>query len=360
MDSSALTRSVWNVEPSAFPESGSIESQIEFLLRYAILAPSSYNTQPWEFSIDGDTVEIGVAEDRWLSVADRDKRELHISLGCALENLCIAGERFGFDYQAQYRVSRSLDSSILVTLDPDSDVRTSRPDGLFERLTDRCTTRKLFADRPLETGVVDRLQDCLVSPDVNLHLIENPEIPGSFEGFSKGIDKKIHLHDVGPTIESLRDLQASTDERLLADRDYREELAQWVGNGALGGWWPKRAVEQYVMTRYDFSEREGQANAERIDSTPVIAVLATDSDDATRRVRAGQVFERMALVAADDGVAVHPLSQTLERPDTRHRVGNLLELDEYTPQHLFRLGYVEGDSSHTPRLPVDAVLADGG
>ncbi|KAF5410530.1 MAG: hypothetical protein C5S47_06520 [Candidatus Methanogasteraceae archaeon] len=36
---------------------------------------------------------------RWLKVADSDQRELHVSIGCAPENLLIATGHFGYGYQ---------------------------------------------------------------------------------------------------------------------------------------------------------------------------------------------------------------------------------------------------------------------
>lgn len=37
---------------SDFPEKGSLEFQIKFVLNYAILAPSTHNSQPWLFKIE--------------------------------------------------------------------------------------------------------------------------------------------------------------------------------------------------------------------------------------------------------------------------------------------------------------------
>ena len=45
----------WNVTESQFPREGSKIEQMKFLLNYAILAPSSHNTQPWLFKIIDDT-----------------------------------------------------------------------------------------------------------------------------------------------------------------------------------------------------------------------------------------------------------------------------------------------------------------
>ena len=48
----------WNVKESDFAANASSEEKLTFLLRYAILAPSSYNTQPWNFNISGNQIDI--------------------------------------------------------------------------------------------------------------------------------------------------------------------------------------------------------------------------------------------------------------------------------------------------------------
>lgn len=46
----------WNVSESQFPKDGPKTEQLKFLLNYAILAPSSHNTQPWLFKIVDDNI----------------------------------------------------------------------------------------------------------------------------------------------------------------------------------------------------------------------------------------------------------------------------------------------------------------
>ena len=85
-----------------FPRDGDSVEKLKFLLRYAILAPSSHNTQPWKFSVAEDEIRVLVVRTRWLKVADPDQRELYISVGCALENLLIAAEHFGYGHQVAF------------------------------------------------------------------------------------------------------------------------------------------------------------------------------------------------------------------------------------------------------------------
>ena len=89
---------VWNINESDFPSNSShLQEKLAFLLNYAILAPSSHNSQPWKFNVSDDEILLYAARSRWLSVADADKREIYISLGAALENLIIAAEHFGYN-----------------------------------------------------------------------------------------------------------------------------------------------------------------------------------------------------------------------------------------------------------------------
>ena len=41
----------WEIKEGDFPRGGSMREKLEFLVRYAILAPSSHNAQPWKFRV---------------------------------------------------------------------------------------------------------------------------------------------------------------------------------------------------------------------------------------------------------------------------------------------------------------------
>lgn len=51
----------WEIRAEDFPRAGAMAEQAKFLLGYAMLAPSSHNTQPWKFAIGKDgSVDIYV------------------------------------------------------------------------------------------------------------------------------------------------------------------------------------------------------------------------------------------------------------------------------------------------------------
>ena len=54
----------WQVVEQNFPKERDITHRLSFLLRYAILAPSNHNTQPWKFAINEDEVRVYANFDR--------------------------------------------------------------------------------------------------------------------------------------------------------------------------------------------------------------------------------------------------------------------------------------------------------
>ncbi len=79
-----INRAAWDVAESDYPRTGSPADKLRFMLRYAVLAPSNHNTQPWLFRVRGSSVELYADRARALRVTDPDDRQLLISCGCAL------------------------------------------------------------------------------------------------------------------------------------------------------------------------------------------------------------------------------------------------------------------------------------
>src|SRR5262252_7389801 len=55
-------------------------------LRAAVLAASPHNTQPWLFAVSATTIDVYADRARHLGMFDPFRREMHLGLGCAIEN----------------------------------------------------------------------------------------------------------------------------------------------------------------------------------------------------------------------------------------------------------------------------------
>lgn len=129
--------------------------------------------------------------------------------------------------------------------------------------------------------------------------------------------------------------------------------------GALGDPWPVSRIAQTAVTTLDLGDREARKNSMRLRTAPMLGLLVTPTDERSARVRAGQVYERVALTACAEGLATHPMSQILELSDERDELAVLAGIEDGRPQHLFRLGSADETPTHTPRWPLKAILSDG-
>jgi nitroreductase len=325
----------WQIDEEDFHQQSSPTEKLTFLLRYAILAPSSHNTQPWRFAVRDDEIRVYADRSRWLKVADADQRELHVSLGCALENLLVAAEHFGYGHRVAYRPEEGEDDLIAaVTFASEGEPAPFRPPALFDAITARRTNHNVYDGRPLPQEELARLQSCCVEEDVLLHLTDEAAI-------KRQVDEMI--------------VQADAEQ--FADPAWREELGYWMGQGVFGAPWLMSKVAQLAVTYLDMGKGTAKKDSELLMSAPVLAVISTPADDRASQVRAGQVFERVALMATALGIRVHPMSQILELPAFKAQVAELIPTPDVTPQHTFRLGYAEPEEDHTPRRPLAEVLA---
>ena len=71
------------------------------LITAATQAPSGHNSQPWFFTIEENRIVITPDFTKALPAVDGKDRELFMSLGCALENLCIKATKLHYLSEVQ-------------------------------------------------------------------------------------------------------------------------------------------------------------------------------------------------------------------------------------------------------------------
>jgi hypothetical protein len=64
-------------------------------LHAAILAASPHDTQPWRFALSGNELAVYADRARHLGTFDPFRREMHLGVGCAIENFVCAARAFG-------------------------------------------------------------------------------------------------------------------------------------------------------------------------------------------------------------------------------------------------------------------------
>lgn len=309
------------------------------LVYYARLAPSTHNTQPWRFVASATEIDVFADLDRWLRVADPDKRELHLSLGCAIESLRIAADFGGLGTSARH-FPMPQDPSLVarVTLEPGGAKRDDSAADLLRPMVTRHTSHREFEpNRPLTESDGKRLAGCFASPGVALHLLHDPA-----------------------AIAGLARLEARADEALFARPGYREELARCMGQGSFGTPWLLSKLGQFTLSQLpDVPLMQGRLahnDSARLAGAPAVGLLSSAGDDPVDQVCAGEAFMRVALAAEARDIRVQPFSQMLEVAESRAELARVFDLGGRVPQHLFRLGHAHPESGHAPRRPLESLL----
>jgi nitroreductase len=322
--------------PPTLPERRGMEEAVRFLLECAVLAPSSHNTQPWEFVVRGNTIDVCADLGCWLRVADPQRRELFISLGCALENLLIAAERFGFGHEIVFHADADrTQHAATVTLLAESVPSSCRPAELFDGILSRAANRDGYEPRMVPAEALARLRECAMDPGIGLWLTADPA------------DRA-----------RLCVLLACADRALYGDRAWRDELGEWIGRGVLRDSPLRARVSRLAVTHLDLGRRQARRDAQVLRQTPVVGILHSRHDDCESQIRVGQAFERLALLATNLGLAVQPLNQLLEVAEIRRELQGLLPDRDALPQHAFRLGYARSRAHPSSRRQVRAAIAN--
>ena len=69
-----ITADSWSISAEDFPANGATPEKWKFFLSYAVLAPSSHNSQPWLFHVRNNTLELYADRRRACPVVDPNDR----------------------------------------------------------------------------------------------------------------------------------------------------------------------------------------------------------------------------------------------------------------------------------------------
>ena len=304
----------------ALPESASARE----LVRFATLAASGHNTQPWKFRVGPKEIVILPDFERRTPVVDPDDHHLYASLGCAVENLSTAALARGHAGEAV--ILPEAENGISVSL------ATTRAQisPLFDAIPERQVSRTEFNGQPIDSTLLQRL-----------------ELAGSQYGV------QAILITEKPAMEDVLGLIIEGNSRQLDDPAFVAELTRWIrfnpraaersgdglfsaasGNPSLPSWLGP-TVLKFVLTK----DKENDKTTRQIRSSAGLVVFVADRNDPTGWINAGRAYERFALQATVEGIRHAFVNQAVEVPKMRERLQSLLGLMDARPNLIVRFGY---------------------
>ncbi|MGA2492320.1 MAG: hypothetical protein ABSF67_05145 [Roseiarcus sp.] len=116
------------------------------LVAAGVLAANPHDTQPWLFAVGDDSIEIYADTSRNLGAMDACLRELHLGLGCAIENMLTAAGANGYSAHLETTPGSLLDLTerqgpVLAARLRLQRVAAAAPDPLYAAIPLRHTNR---------------------------------------------------------------------------------------------------------------------------------------------------------------------------------------------------------------------------
>jgi nitroreductase len=297
--------------------------QVAGLLATAGRAPSLHNSQPWQFRVLPDVIELWADPARRLVVADPTGREQRLACGAALYNLRLGLHGHGIRPLVTLQADAQRPDLLATVRYGGRKPPTPEQQSLLAAIPRRHTNRRPFSDEPVSSAERGALRRAAIEEGAWLHFVDD--------------------HDQR---DVLAQLAAEAHTAQLADPRYRAEAERWtaVTNNRDDGipFVPNEhrpaANERWV--KRDFTGGRGRTTAEvgiGFEQDPAIAVLSPHLFGASTEVGTGQAMQRVLLTATVDGLSMSFLSHVIENERARDGLRRLVR-SFHSPLVVLRIG----------------------
>jgi len=327
------------------------------LVRAGILAANAHNAQAWRFAVTPQRIDVHDDVGRSLGAVDTYRREIHLSAGCAIENISLAARAAGF--------------LPMVTLRPDGDSGplarmdllpgTADVTDLYQAIPRRHTDRGLYQrGRALAADIPHGMDALVDGNDVRLLWLLDGAQRAAFSELTitatqdfiadtqqakddyawyRGTGEQVQQHRDGVTVDAsgLSPLLRALGKMIPSSRTSN------------GGYWLAGTRERQLPSASGFA-----------------VLLVRDATDVAQRLAAGRIYQRLHLWATGRGLAMQPLNQVVERAERERAtarpgplstgLAHLVADPAWHPVMPFRIGYPTVVAPASPRRPVADVL----
>lgn len=331
--------SAWSIDPELFPRSGNDIAKLEFFCKYAILAPSGHNSQPWKLESKENTIILSINRDHYLSEDGSGllSIEPYVSLGCFIETLTLAAEGFGYILSVKHNDNTDFIANITILNET-----KSKPE-LLKAISSRFSNRKKFSTNTIE---LDKQK-----------FIDSQKLPGIS---SKIVTKKSDLR----IIAQLTQKAIST---LMSQSAYRVELSKWVRNnktrkydGMPGFTHGHSTFLSFLAKKAILKGKKLGPQAEKskllIESSGALMIVSCDDDSIDSFISSGRKYASSCIYAELCDISSSALGASLLDPKTRDVMKQNFNL-KGRPLFILRFGYGNSKATKSPRWPLEKVMS---
>lgn len=318
------------------------EATMREICRYGTLAPSVHNTQPWRFKLAGPAIEVFVDPASILQEGDPTRRELWLSMGACLENLCLAAGSLGYKTGLKTDAHGDFDQRPVAVL------KLSKSAGgdkeWLKAIEERVSDRFSYRSKPVSQNLLNKISGSWQSKSVKVMATGDPEL-----------------------LTTLGELTEKGLSVALGFPGFRKELSELVHFN-----WqrPKVGMPGYTLTRGTLgsvlekaslatglgSRKKAVEDGRLIAAGPAVIMTFTSGDTPLYWLEAGRAFQHALLQAALLGLHTATVAAVVEAGDFHEDI-EALAGTAWRLQTVSRAGYpTKQHVPHSPRLPLEEVI----
>jgi hypothetical protein len=327
-------------------QAGTYQDVRKWALSYALLAPNPHNRQPWQVDLSTpDQVVIYRDKTKDLRHTDPMARQLTIGMGCFLELLSLAASNV--NHNVTYDLFPNGEEGPIAIA---QFTKGAQADPLFSQALKRRSCKEAFEAK-----------------SIPVHLAEQLSSYGNVITDTQKVAevKKLTWDAWLVEAETPRTWKESIDLMRIG----KSEINTNPDGIDLGG--PKMETLKLmgIMNREALLDTESSGYKEGINiyqnilnSTSAYCTITTASNSRIDQIDAGRRWIRLNLATTSLGLALHPVSQSLqefpEMAEHYQHAHQLLAKPGHTVQMLGRLGF--GPTiAPTPRWPLEEITVHG-
>lgn len=292
------------------------------LIRYATMAASSHNTQPWKFQLEPGRITILPDFSRRCPAVDPDNHHLYASLGCAAANLIEAASAAGLSSQIHYD---EANFGLIIDLETAPVSRSV----LFDAIPKRQCSRTTYDGTKLSSQEFQQLEIAGSGDGVSLmFLTEEEKLKGLTEYVTRGniaqISDTAWVNELKTWIRFNGSHAVSTGDGLYGKSMGNPDVPKWLGNFIL----------KFTLS----SKSQNNKDMTNILSSSGVAVFYSDSDDRAHWIEAGRCYQRFALQAEALNLRTAFINQPVEVSAHRSQFASWLGIGDRRPDLVVRFG----------------------
>jgi nitroreductase len=325
----------WHIKPEEFSETMSDIEKLRFFARYAILAPSGHNTQPWAFSATKDSLILTIDEGRKLPHSGVQANEPYVSIGACIESLVSAAKGYGYLVDLNYDLTGTFAAkfSLGSRIKPESAIPAA--------ITQRVSNRNHYSKTNLSAKVISELADNSLK-DVSLTVLSAHE-----------------------DLEFIADQTDLATHRTFGDKEFRAELSKWVRNNktkkhdGMPGFvqgipTPPSMIGRHIVKHINVSKDQSKKDSQRILNSANLIIVSAKNQKKQSLINAGRAYSRICILASEKSIASSGIGTAAIDPTSQAEIIKKFKIDGH-PIAILRLGVSKSGARHSPRWPLEKV-----